>query len=67
MRIWKIEGRDLDVLRAELADYDQPSWPSLVDSDPVYSVRFADDGGGLKVKVNGGMWSLSIGDLEVDA
>ena len=56
MRIWKIEGRDLDVLRAELDA-----------RDLVYRVRFADDDGQLKVKVNGGMWSLSIGDLEVDA
>ena len=52
MRIWKFEGADLAALLREL-------------DDPAYCVRFADDGDGLKIKVDGGMWTLGLGALEV--
>src|SRR5664280_765734 len=57
MRIWKFEGADLDALRYALLRDD--------DDVPTYCIRFADDGGGLKVKVNEDMWSLDYGTLEV--
>jgi len=57
MRIWKFEGADLDALRYALLRDD--------DDVPTYRVRFADDGDGLKVKVNEDTWSLDYGTLEV--
>jgi hypothetical protein len=56
VKIWKLEGTDLATLHAALVDKPDA---------PVYRIRFADDGSGLKVKVNEGMWSLGIGTLEV--
>lgn len=52
MRIWKFEGTDLEALRAALAD-------------DAYRIRLADDGDGLKIKVNEDMWTLAYGALEV--
>ena len=32
----------------------------------VHSLRFSVDGGGIKIKVNGGTWSPPMGTVEVD-
>lgn len=34
--------------------------------DDIHSIRFSDDGGGIKIKVNGGTWSPPMGTVEVD-
>jgi hypothetical protein len=50
-KIVTVEGRDLDSLRGELSN--------LADAR---TVRFVIDGG-IKIKVDGGMWSPPLGEL----
>lgn len=52
--IWEVTGSDL---RGLLDELDVP--PSM--AAPIHTLRFANDEGELKVKVNEGMWSVGIG------
>jgi len=56
MKIWEITGDDLRLLLAELAD-----GAGDTEHAPIRIVRFADDEGELKVKVNEYGWSYGLG------